>query len=56
MCLLSPLSTPGYEQTFSRVAYRGIDHKILRIDLYPLGRGGPRAELVASAMRFSSRR
>ncbi|SEH46440.1 Phosphorylcholine metabolism protein LicD [Mycolicibacterium rutilum] len=39
MCLLSPLSTPGYEQTFSRVAYRGIDHKILRIDLYPLGRG-----------------
>jgi lipopolysaccharide cholinephosphotransferase len=40
LCLYSPESMPGYEHTFARIGLRGIDHKLLRVDVYPLG-GGP---------------
>ena len=39
LCLYSPDSVPGYEHTFARIGFRGVDHKILRVDLLPLGSG-----------------
>lgn len=37
--LLRPGSSSGYEFAFARIAHRGVDHKFLRVDLFPLSRG-----------------
>jgi len=42
LCLYSPASVPGYEYTFARIGFRGVDHKILHADLNPLGSGPDR--------------
>jgi lipopolysaccharide cholinephosphotransferase len=39
LCLYNPVNMPEYEHTFARIGFRGVDHKILRVDLLPLGRG-----------------
>jgi lipopolysaccharide cholinephosphotransferase len=44
LILYSPESVPGFEHTFARIGYRGIDHKLLRLDLIPLG-SGPEGKL-----------
>ena len=48
LCVYSPLSVPNYEYTFARIGYRGIDHKIVRVDLIPLG-SGPRRQTARIA-------
>lgn len=51
LSLYSPHSGHGYENTFARIGFREVDHKMLRIDLYPLGRG---PESLAAQFLYSS--
>lgn len=44
LILYSPESVPGFEHTFARIGFRGVDHKLLRLDLIPLG-SGPEGKL-----------
>lgn len=39
LCVYAPELNRKYEHTFARIGFPGVDHKIIHVDLYPLGRG-----------------